>query len=210
MADRNVEEKSIGNLQYNITITKKGNKFVLFINELGIIELDENLEKAYQKVEAEVKKYIQKMKECGLENEIIGPKTISSKTGKHGLLVFLQENIAAFMIKLLIVCFAAAIAFSFVADKMESFVGGRAEAVMNRMESNLSSRLSNLNIEEFFKVKAEDLYNKINNMPQEKIEEKRLKLKKVMQKIQPLLDELKSVNNHEDDDKGENGPGNAY
>lgn len=195
---------------YRIIINKKKDKFVLFIAELGIVEEDLSLEKAYNKVEAEVKKYIQKMKECGLEDEIIGPKKISSKTGKQGLLVFLQENIATFMVKLLIVCFTAAIALSFVADKIESFLSARAEVVISRIESNISSRIANLNVEEFLKVKAEDLYNKINNMPQEKIEEKRLKLKTVIQKIKPLVDELRSVNNHGDKVKDASGAGNAY
>lgn len=195
---------------YRVIINKKKDKFVLFIAELGIVEADTSLEKAYNKVEAEVKRYIQKMNECGLEDEIITSKTISSRTGKNGLFAFLQENIAAFIVKLLIVCFTIAIALSFVADKIENFMAVRAEAIMSRIESNISNRIADLNVEEFLKVKAEDLYNKINNMPQEKIEEKRLKLKTVIRKIKPLMDELRSVNDREDEVKEENGAGNAY
>jgi hypothetical protein len=103
-----------------------------------------------------------------------------------------------------------ATAFSFVVDKIENFMAIRAEAVMGRIESSVSSRLSNLNVEGFLKIKAEDLYNKINSMSQDKLEEKRLKLKTVMQKIKPLLDEIKSVRVERGGNKDESSPGNAY
>ena len=60
----NKENKDLGyfkNLQYDIVIKKRKNRFVLFIPELAIVEEDENLEKAYEKLESEKEKYFSRL-----------------------------------------------------------------------------------------------------------------------------------------------------
>lgn len=213
MEDKNVHEKSVENLKYNMTLTKKGNKFVLFIPELGIVESDDSLENAYQRVELEIKKYIQKMKECGLEDEIIDPGRIGSKNNNPRKTsgVF-KVSIAAFIVKVLIVCIIAVMAFSFVADRVETYMTSKVEAVMDRVESNISSRIENIKITSllgrFLKEEIERLYNKINNLPSAKIEETKIKLRAVVKKIKPLIDELRVIDSTESSTVVEDKPGN--
>jgi hypothetical protein len=61
-------------LKYDILVRKNKDIFVLYTNELSLLVEDENIEKAYEKLESEKEKYFQKMIENGYQDHIAEPE----------------------------------------------------------------------------------------------------------------------------------------
>lgn len=168
MMSRKMDSKRFENLEYDVVINKRGGKFVLFIPELAIIEEDESLEEAYQKVKLEKEKYVQKMVEFDLQNEIVEPQ--KEITGK-GIFAATKADIAAFIIKIMIIIVVGVIAMLFISSRVESIKSADFGRVIYKRVSSLCDR--------------------INDMPDERIESAKLKLGKTVKKVEPLVDEVK-------------------
>lgn len=80
-------------LKYDIVIRKKKEGFLLSIHELSLLEEDNDIEKAYEKLEYEKDKYFQKMIENGYQEHIGEPK--GKKIKKDS-----PWNLAPFFVKL--------------------------------------------------------------------------------------------------------------
>ena len=91
-------------LQYDVRLIKKGEKFILFIPELSLIEEDENLEKAFEKVEKEKDDFFKKMIEDGAQEFIREPEAVKSKKTPF-------DNFVPFLIKLSIILVITVLAF---------------------------------------------------------------------------------------------------
>jgi hypothetical protein len=158
-------------LDYAVVVKKRGNKFILFISELGIVEEDISLEKAYQKVEAEKNSYLRKMLEFDLQDEIIAPvkSSVSTSPSKN---IFVS-SIGIFMTKLIILAFVGIMGLHFFSERIEAF----------KRESYT----------EFLQNKAEMFFDKINELPEQRIENARVKVKKAVHKLRPIINELKAL-----------------
>ncbi len=82
-------------LNYSIRIRRRGKFFTLFIPELSLVEEDESLATAYEKLESEKERYFQQMIEVDSGGEIVLPRDQLSGQG------FFQD-IVPFLTKLAI------------------------------------------------------------------------------------------------------------
>lgn len=87
-------------LKYDVVMKKRGNLFVLFVPELACIEEDENLEKAYEKLEMGKESYFREMIESGYQDYIREPE--GAKRKKRFVDTF-ATNVLSFFVKFLIV-----------------------------------------------------------------------------------------------------------
>jgi hypothetical protein len=170
--------ENLKNLQYDIILKKRDRKFILFIRELGILEEDESLEKVYQKIEVEKNKYIQKMLEFGLQDEIIEP----AKKGKiyHSFAkTSFSRDMALFLIKLGIVLIIALAGLKLATERVNSFITTKVEAVKN------------FSFSDFARDKANSMYHNLIDMPEGKVEKGRMKARLAVKKFKPIVDEFK-------------------
>ena len=71
MSDKNTNVRDLAyfrELQYDVVVKKRKDRFIVIIPELAIAEEDESLDKAYEKLDLEKERYLQKM----IENEYQG------------------------------------------------------------------------------------------------------------------------------------------
>ena len=175
--NKEMDLKHFENLEYTVVIKKRGNKFILLIPELGIAEKDENLEKAYQRIQLEKERYIKKMIEFDLQDEIIEPeKPISERISDKKIF---GPNGTAFIIKVIIILFACVVAAHFIVGSIQSTVTGSIKSIKR------------LPLSRFTYDNTLALLDKINNVSDEEIENVRLGLKKVVKKVKPIADEFK-------------------
>ena len=160
-------------MDYGVVLKKRGNKFVLFIPELGIIQEDTDLKKAYERINEEKVEYIRKMVEFDLEDEIAPPMKASGRgvKGSANKRVFIN-GITLFLTKIMIILFIGVVAMHFIA--------GRVDA------------MKSVSVEQVIYNKMTELYDKIDDMPNEKIERIRSKLNKTAKKFKPLIDDFKA------------------
>jgi len=170
--DKKIDLDFFKSLKYDVVLRKIKGKFVLFIAELGLVRKDESLEKAYHKLELAKEEYFRDMIESELSEKIPLPASLKNKQRSNG-------NIGIFIVKTIIVIIIAAIGASFIFGRIESFV------------SNFTSSFSqNMSLDRIVSESAV-LLDKINNIPDQKIETAGQKLKTTAKKFKPLIDELK-------------------
>lgn len=151
--------------EYDILLKKRGERFILYIPELCIIKEDENLAKAYEKLENEKVNFFQKIIDHNLQYEFRESKYIKPQET-------LFHNLVPFIIKFAIIIVVIVISVQVFVSKIEDKITPQ-----------------NLLIE--MKREVGNLNKKIAEMPDEKKEELRLKLRSFMQKIKPFVDEFK-------------------
>ena len=93
-ADKIVYLKS---LQYDILLKQKGGKFYLYIPELSLVGVGQDLNQAYQDLYAKKQDFFDKILECEAEDQVALPR-------KLGQSQYLANQLKTFVIKLLIVC----------------------------------------------------------------------------------------------------------
>lgn len=93
--ERNLEYFT--NLKYYIVVRRVKDKFVLYIHELSLLVEDENLVKAYEKLESEKEKYFKKMIEMEAQGNIAEPACFG---GSKKSIKLLQSSFVPFFIKL--------------------------------------------------------------------------------------------------------------
>ncbi|MCK9614367.1 MAG: hypothetical protein M0R48_02550 [Candidatus Omnitrophica bacterium] len=167
--DKEVDLEHFKNFKYDVVIKKRGKKFVLVIPELGIIEEDDNLEKAYQRVEAGKEKHFQKIIQFDLQDEIVEPKkVIAEKLDSKKIFI---TNIAIFVTKVIIILFIATLAVNFISDRI--------------------GNITSVSISQFVNEKAKSCYNRLHDIPDEKIEKTKLQVRNAIKKFKPILNEFK-------------------
>ena len=96
-------------LQYDVVVKKRKDRFVVFIPELAIVEEDESLDKAYEKLDLEKERYLQKM----IENEYQGYiKEPEGRRDKKRIV----SGMVPFLVKLVVVLLVVAM-FGLGAEK---------------------------------------------------------------------------------------------
>lgn len=161
------------NLEYDVIIKRRGKRFILFISEIGIIVEDEDLGKAYQRIELEKEKYIKKMVELDLQDEIMQPRK-EIRNNPSGNRIFIN-NLALFMTKFVILIFVG------------TFICTVATKVISKRVENIKKA----SFSQFISDKTEVFCDKINDMPPEKLENMKLKIRAALKKLQPIINEFK-------------------
>ena len=91
-------------LQYDVVVKKRKDRFVVFIPELAIVEEDESLDKAYEKLDLEKERYLQKMVENEYQDYIKEPEGRRDKKRLvSGMIPFLVKFV---MVLLVVAMFA--------------------------------------------------------------------------------------------------------
>ncbi|MFC1694319.1 hypothetical protein ACFL1R_12540 [Candidatus Latescibacterota bacterium] len=166
-------------LKYDIHLRQCGDNFVLFIPELSIIEEDENLEKAYEKIEKAKIIYFKKMIEMDSQDLIKEPGTSHVKQQKSFSIP--NFNLLLIPVILLIVIMIAALAGGFIMINSSKF----AIAANNIAQGAVYGAMyaAELSIRQKF-VDS-------NAMSDEDKENLRMKVRKTAKNLKPYFDELR-------------------
>ena len=149
--------------QYYVILMKKNNKFYLHVPELSLIAEDERLDEAYKKLEKEKEEYFRKTIEMNMQDEIPLPAGTNIKIKKN-----LLSNFSPFIIKASVIFL---IGFIFL---------------------NLTAAIIKFTAYEIKSIPYQ-IINKMNAMPDEEIERKRLLVRQALEKLKPFVEEFKAV-----------------
>lgn len=116
-------------MPYQVTITRKGDVFVLFIRELGLMAHDSDLGGAYLQIESKKREYLEEMCQAGLESEIPLPRQLVQSRA-----VF--DDLKLFLLKLAIVCLVMLAAAAFTVREVEHY----AVQIKKKIELKLAGK----------------------------------------------------------------------
>lgn len=163
-------------LDYDNIVHKRKNKFVIYIDELCIVEEDENLQNAFEKVEQEKEAFFKKMIEEGYQDYIREPYAVKNEEKPY----FSIQSLIPFFIKLSVIFFILLIAL-FPITKM--------------LNPNYVISLT--------KGGASTVINKINSMPEKNREALIQTLRETIRNTKPFIDEFKVLLDEKDGGKVE-------
>ena len=181
-------------LQYDVVVKKKKKRFIVFISELAILCEDENLEKAYEKLEYEKEKYFQEMIANEYQDDIREPEGGKITKGSVANISNLAEYLIKLGITVVIVVILGAVGMKVTLNKVRH----ETQNIVNIVDEFKSAKRSYIdNAPEIIIGQSRNLVNRliyeIDNMPDEKRELIRLKLKETIKQIKPILDEFKPL-----------------
>ena len=160
----------LSSLTYDVQLKQKGNQFYLMIPELALVVVDENLDMAYKKLDAQKQEYFEKNLDCESDEAIVFPTKVSRKSEAS-----LQLKI--FVLKIIIVCVLAgttiSISGALVINKLSHF---SAVEVINKV-----ARAVLLQIDRFA------------NKPEEQKQEALGTIRKAFEGLRPVADEYHAV-----------------
>ena len=164
-------------LQYEVITKKRKNRFEVIIPELAIIEEDESLEKAYEKLESEKEKYFQEMIENDYQDYIKEPE---GEKIKKEYIPDLTNYLIKLTITVLVIIFLGVVGMKVTLDKVE-----------HETRSILSIRPENI-LRELLdgSCRIRDIISSISDERQEEI---RLEVRKTIKQIKPFFDEFKPL-----------------
>lgn len=165
------------NIKYDVVIKKRGNKFFLYLPELSLVEEDENLDKAYEKLESEKVKYFQDMIKMEAQDEIIEPTKLI-KSGKK-----LLESLVLFSGKLAIVLFISGVAFLFLYIQVKPIWQSifQMTQLISKPDIIIDKTANYLN----------QMVIKINEMPEIRKKRIRSKMREILRQAKSFFDEIK-------------------
>ncbi len=164
-------------LQYDVVVKKGKKRFIVFIPELAVVEEDESLDKAYEKLDSEKAKYFQEMIENGYQDYIKEPEGRKiRKTSISDLTNYLLK----LAITIVIIIILGVVGMNATLDKVKK----ETQNIINIAPEIIHQEL----IKE-----ASRLRDIINNMTDERRQEIRLNLQGTVKKIKPFLDEFKPL-----------------
>lgn len=149
--------------QYFVILMKKNDTFYLHIPELSLIVEDKDLNNAYERLEKEKQEYFRKTVEMNLQDTVEPPALPGVKIKKN-----LLSEFAPFITKLCIIFLAG---FLFL---------------------NLTAAIVRYASYEIRGIPYE-IINKMNNMPEEEIQRRKLLLRGALNKLKPFIDEFKAA-----------------
>ena len=162
-------------LQYEVITKKRKNRFEVIIPELAIIEEDESLEKAYEKLESEKEKYFQEMIENDYQDYIKEPE---GEKIKKEYIPGLTNYLKKLTITLIIVIFLGIVGMKVTLDEV------KRETLRIVSPDNVLREL----IDESCRFREV-----LKNIPDERKEEIRLELRKTVKEIKPFFDEFRPL-----------------
>ena len=151
-------------LNYDVILKKKGENFVIYIPELSCIAEDASLEKAYKKLEIEKEKYFKGIIESDFIDYINEPENLTiKKTVIFTSFTFIIKGVIIFTM-------------IFLLGLIASYTLG-----------DIVKTISHQSI----KNEAGIFFRKIDEMPEGKKEELKLRLRKTIKQLKPFIDEFK-------------------
>ncbi len=103
-------------LKYDILVRRGKDKFTLFIHQLCLFAEDENLEKAYEKLESEKEKYFRQIIEYNYQDHIVEPEPKGSKNQERNF-----WNLVPFFVKLAVITTVVVVLLAKVDDISSTF-----------------------------------------------------------------------------------------
>ena len=179
-------------LQYEVLVKKVKRRFIVFIRELAMVEEDESLDKAYEKLESQKEKYFQEMIENEYQDYIKGPK--GRKIVKTS--IFNISDLTNYLIKLTITAVIIAI-LGFVGMRVTlEKVRHETQNIVNIVDEFKRAKRSYIdNAPEIIIGQSRNLARRliigIDNMPDEKKEKRRLILREAIKQAKPFFDEFR-------------------
>jgi len=177
-------EKDIGyykDMEYEVVLRKKRGNFVLVVPDLCIVEKDEDLGKAYEKLESKKEEYFIEMIEDGFEEYIRKPeKTIISKQFRDKF----GHNLALFGIKSLLVLIICFIGVSIVGNKVNNFENNVADRFLTLKDEIISKAPREI------ALKSLAIGDRLKNMSEERRSEIGLKLRDTIRELKPFAYEI--------------------
>ena len=164
-------------LQYEVITKKRKNRFEVIIPELAIIEEDESLEKAYEKLELEKEKYLQTMIENGYQDYIKEP---GGGKIKKEYIPGLTNYLLKLVMTILIITLFGVVGMEYTLDKVKD----ETRSILSIMPENTFRELLDGS------CRIRDM---ISNIPDERKEELKLELRKTVKEIKPFFDEFRPL-----------------
>ena len=154
-------------LNYNVILKRKDSYYYLFISELSIIVENEDLDKAYKKLEKDKVLYFKKVIKLDAQDTVKEPMHLVERKK-------LFSDLSAFFIKMCLIAVVFLITIFASLPFVDSFVVSR----INKLPVTLIREIPN------------KIFNKIENMSVEKKEQRILELRKMVQQLKPFIDEV--------------------
>lgn len=168
------------NLNYKAEVTKKNGMYRMFIPELMVYAEDDNIERAYEKLETAKEEYFKRMIEGGYEDYIVEPEMQRRTAKRYGPDRFSEFGL--FIIKLMITMFALLI-----------LMGVTYKLIEGKVKNKIASTGISAAIREphrFVYNKIKDLNAKLKDMPTERREAIRAEIRDTLNNSKPFLDEF--------------------
>jgi len=158
----------LGELHYTVSLRHNDSKFYLIISELSLVAVDENLEEAYKKLDAQKRDYFFKVLDCEAEDEIILPHKLSKVNDT-------LHQLKIYVLKLLIIAVIGVLTLS------TSF-------------ALVSQKLANLSAVDVVKKVVKEIVVKVGaatiNAPEEKKRERLESFRQFIEEMRPLVHEF--------------------
>lgn len=158
------------NIQYDVVVRKKGDRYIVFIPELSLAEEDTTLNQAYEKLEKEKENYFRKMIEWGYQDYIRKPG--GTKKEKKDV-----NDLSPFFIKFAIVLITLLMFFAFTGM---ATLNVASELIKNKVKTLLKEP-------DRFLVKFNEM---MANKTDEQKEELKRQVRHAVENIKPYADEL--------------------
>ncbi len=157
------------NLNYNLVIKRKENYYYVSIPELLLFEKGETFDEVYEKLEKEKENFFEKAIEMDEQDIIKEPRSLNTREKR-------SSDLFQFLTKLsLISCIIGILIYIFI-----NIIIGKISTEANEFISQ------NINIKRLI-IRHGDKYSTYTEVEKEKT---RLRLRKYIQQIKPLIDEI--------------------
>jgi hypothetical protein len=191
-------------LQYDFVVKKKGDHFITFIPELAIVAAGETFDAAYEKINAQKEAYFQEMIETGYEDYINEPG--GRKTKKLLDIPNLVGYVVKLMLTIIIIASLGIVGIGGVFGEITSKfgeittkaigeinIGEIASQAIGEIKNTAKGEINADSILRNLRTGSYRVLDKINDLPAERQEEIRLKLRTAIKQIQPILSEFRPV-----------------
>ena len=179
----------------------------MVVPDLCIVEKDEDLGKAYEKLESKKEEYFIEMIEDGFEEHIRKPeKTIISKQFRDKF----GHNLALFGIKFLLVLIICFIGVSIFENKINNFENNVANRFLTLTDEIIAKTNKIIEIApREIALKSLAIGDRFKNMPEERKSEIRLKLRDTIRELKPFAYGISLLFENDEGEKSLREPGTS-
>ncbi len=160
----------LNSLQYDILLKKTKGKFYLFIPELSLVAIGEDLTQTYNNLNEQKRKLFNEILDCEAENEIVLPRNTCRR---HKV----SDQLKVFTYKLLIVCFLLGTTLMFGAAAINDKIASISSA-------NIAKKIIRISMFEI---------EKFNDLPGDAKKMQIEKLHKFLESLRPVVDEFRNT-----------------
>ena len=163
------------NLNYDMVLKVKNNRYYLFIEELSIIVEGDTFDDVYEKLHKEKEKNFNKVIESGAWQIVKEPKQVRARKK-------LFTGLLQFFVKVLIIAFILAFASNIIIGN----IIGKLSLNVSELVSQSVNQVAKSSLQQI-----RTLNNRLNTLPEGRREEIRLRLRDKARQLKPFVDELR-------------------